>query len=453
MTGTRGTLRAPRLAGWFFLVLGLAGVVLAGVFPDGSAVGVRNQQLWLVALASLALSAAAFLVPWATLPGPATLALPAAALLLLVLVEVVSDYSAGQLAAAIYPIWVVLVLTWVGLTQPRTTAAVFALCAGAALTYVLLRSGQPALPVSSLLIILPAGVALGETCAWLGSRIAVLAEREEQRAHHLDQLTQLTSQLPGLATPQEAAALVARAATELFEADWATVELADPEGSRVSARAGVPASGLPARTVPLVGASLVVGTVRLGLHSDEPDDYTDNLARLFASQVGTALEQFQVIRHLDRVAHRDDLTGIGNRRHAQALLESLLPGDALLLVDLDHFKTVNDTWGHRAGDEVLQALGAYLQTCVRSADDVARYGGDEFVVLARGAGADTAVTADRLLRGWRQAGQKTTISIGAAVHGVGQRPEAVLDAADGALYAAKSQGRNQVAIDDVIAPI
>jgi diguanylate cyclase (GGDEF)-like protein len=414
---------------------------------------VLNRQLWPVAIAALVLAAVAFAVPWATLPGPATLALPAGALGLLVLTEMVSDYSAGRLAAAVYPVFVVAVLAWVGLTQPRSTAAVFALCAGAALAYVLLRSRQPALPVSSLLIILPAGVALGETCAWLGSRIAVLAEREEQRAHHLDQLTQLTGQLPGLATPQEAADLVARSAVELFEADWATVELADPEGSRVSAGSGAPAGGLPARSVPLVGASLVVGTVRLGLRSDEPDDYTDNLARLFASQVGTALEQFQVIRHLDRVAHRDDLTGTGNRRHAQALLDGLLPGDALLLVDLDHFKTVNDTWGHRAGDEVLQALGAYLQTCVRSSDDVARYGGDEFVVLARGAGADTGPTADRLLRGWRQAGQKTTISIGVAVHREGQRPEALLDAADAALYAAKSQGRNQVAIDGVIAPI
>ena len=62
-------------------------------------------------------------------------------------------------------------------------------------------------------------------------------------------------------------------------------------------------------------------------------------------------------------------------------------------------------------------------------------------------------TADRLLRGWRQAGQKTTISIGVAVYRAGQRPEALLDAADAALYAAKSQGRNQVAIEDVIAPI
>src|SRR5215211_7161742 len=108
MTGTKGTLRGPRLAGWFFLVVGLIGVVLAAAFPGGSAAGVSNRQLWLVALGALVVAAAAFLVPWATLPGPATLALPASALMLLVLVEVVSDYSAGQLAAAVYPVCVVV---------------------------------------------------------------------------------------------------------------------------------------------------------------------------------------------------------------------------------------------------------------------------------------------------------------------------------------------------------
>ena len=141
MTGTNGALRGPRLAGWFFLVLGLAGVVLAGAFPGGSAVGraTTSSSGW-SRWPRWAWPPPPSCVPWATLPGPATLALPAAALVLLVLVEVVSDYSAGQLAAAVYPVCVVAVLAWVGLTQPRTTAAAFAVCAGAALAYVLLRS-------------------------------------------------------------------------------------------------------------------------------------------------------------------------------------------------------------------------------------------------------------------------------------------------------------------------
>jgi diguanylate cyclase (GGDEF)-like protein len=310
-----------------------------------------------------------------------------------------------------------------------------------------MRSREPALPVSSVLIILPAGVVVGETCAWLVNRVQVLAEREERRAHHLDQLARLTGQLPGLATAKEAADLVAKAAAELFDGAPVRVELTDPDDGRLSAVAGVDEIDTALR-VPILGVSQVVGTLRLG-STDEADDYTANLARLFASQVGTALEQFNVIRQLDRAAHRDDLTGTGNRRHGEVLLQSLRGNDALLLVDLDHFKTVNDTWGHRAGDDLLQALGGYLQTCVRSSDDVARYGGDEFLVLVRGAGAEAEQAAQRLLEGWRRAGQKTTISIGVAIHSPLQGPASTLDAADAALYSAKSDGRNRVAIGDI----
>jgi diguanylate cyclase (GGDEF)-like protein len=437
-----------RLAGCFFLLVGAAGLALASAPPATSATSTFDAgRLWPIALVSVILAAVTFVVPWPSLPRPAGLSLPAAALALLVLVEELSHYSSSRQSAAVYPAYLVVVLAWVGLTQPRTTVVPFALCAGATLAYILLRSRQPALPVSSVLIILPAGVAVGETCAWLVNRVRVLAEREERRAHHLDQLARLTGQLPGLASAQEAADLLARSATELFDGAPVRVELTDPDDGRVSAVAGVDEIDAALR-VPILGVTQVVGTLRLG-STDEADDYTANLARLFASQVGTALEQFNVIRQLDRAAHRDDLTGTGNRRHGEVLLQSLRGNDALLLVDLDHFKTVNDTWGHRAGDDLLQALGGYLQTCVRSSDDVARYGGDEFLVLVRGAGAEAVEAAQRLLEGWRRAGQKTTISIGVAIHSPVQGPAATLDQADVALYSAKSEGRNRVAIGDI----
>jgi diguanylate cyclase (GGDEF)-like protein len=463
MTGTRATLTAARLAGCFFLVGGLIGLALAWPGREVTRSGTLVPgQVWPVAAIAIGLAAAAFVVPWSALPRPAGLVLPVAALVLLVVVDELTQYSTSRGSAAVYPIYLILVLAWVGLTQPRTTAAVFALSAGATLAYVLLRSPAPALPLSSLLVVLPAGVALGETCSFLATRIRALSELEERRARHLDQLARLTSQLPGAATADEAADLVARAATELFDGVPVRVELADTDSAALEDTAGTEAGGerddrhagdpTPGNglCVPLVGASGIVGSLCVD-SSARTDEYTGTLARLFASQVGVALEQFQLIRRLDRAAHRDDLTGTGNRRHAELLLQGLREGDAVLLVDLDHFKTVNDTWGHRAGDEVLQALGAYLQGCVRSSDDVARYGGDEFVVLARGAGGDIAATADRLLRGWRSAGHKTTISIGVAVHHPRHSPAATLDRADTALYAAKSQGRNRVAIEDTVA--
>ena len=89
---------------------------------------------------------------------------------------------------------------------------------------------------------------------------------------------------------------------------------------------------------------------------------------------------------LERANLTDDLTGVGNRRRANLLLESMRPGDGLLLLDLDHFKRVNDSRGHAEGDRILSTLGEYLRSAVREADTVARFGGEEFIVLLRGAG-------------------------------------------------------------------
>ena len=91
----------------------------------------------------------------------------------------------------------------------------------------------------------------------------------------------------------------------------------------------------------------------------------------------------------------DDLTGVGNRRHVNTLLDTLQPGDALLLLDIDHFKDINDRLGHLAGDEVLADLGRYLKINTRdSADTVARYGGEEFLIVLRQPGDLAYRTAD-----------------------------------------------------------
>ena len=72
----------------------------------------------------------------------------------------------------------------------------------------------------------------------------------------------------------------------------------------------------------------------------------------------------------------DDLTGLGNRRRANVILDALEPGESLAILDLDHFKLVNDALGHQGGDLVLQELGQYLRTAVRGVDSVARFGGE-----------------------------------------------------------------------------
>src|SRR5207244_2384466 len=106
------------------------------------------------------------------------------------------------------------------------------------------------------------------------------------------------------------------------------------------------------------------------------------------------------------------LTGVGNRRHAVGLLDSLQAGDAVVLIDLDNFKDVNDTDGHAAGDAVLVALAHHLRSCVRDADLIARYGGEEFVVVLREAGTHALHTTERLLEEWRRGRPRTTYSAG-----------------------------------------
>jgi len=146
---------------------------------------------------------------------------------------------------------------------------------------------------------------------------------------------------------------------------------------------------------------------------------------------------------LERANLTDDLTGLGNRRLANSLLDAMAPGDGLILLDLDHFKVVNDTLGHAEGDRVLMELGAYLQDAVREHDSVARFGGEEFLILARGVDRGLPGVVQRLLQGWRDCSTDVTLSAGAVVHRDGRGPTETLEAADQLLYQAKANGRDR----------
>lgn len=199
--------------------------------------------------------------------------------------------------------------------------------------------------------------------------------------------------------------------------------------------------------VPLLGAAnrtQGVVVLRSGRPDRWNDPFTAHLAQLFGFQAGLALERLRVIEHLADQALRDPLTGVGNRRRAAELIGSLQPGDALVLLDLDGFKRVNDTRGHDAGDTVLSDLGRYLARGLRDQDAVARYGGDEFVLVLRGAGDGATPAAERLVAGWRELRPPATFSAGLAVHGSDDTSRSTLRRADRALYAAKHAGRDRV---------
>jgi diguanylate cyclase (GGDEF)-like protein/PAS domain S-box-containing protein len=173
-------------------------------------------------------------------------------------------------------------------------------------------------------------------------------------------------------------------------------------------------------------------------------------------------------QQLAHQALHDALTGLPNRRLLidrieQALARNTRAGShvAVLLLDLDRFKLVNDSWGHSAGDGVLVAVADRLREAVRSADTVARFGGDEFVVVREGIGGawEAARFGDRLVQA--VAGELPvngeevflTASLGIAVGDAADSAEALLRDADAAMYSAKERGRGRVELFDAEARV
>ena len=173
----------------------------------------------------------------------------------------------------------------------------------------------------------------------------------------------------------------------------------------------------------------------------------------------------QLIDQLCDLSLKDPLTGLYNRRYFDAELEAEIDrvarsGEAalLLMLDIDHFKSVNDTYGHNAGDQVLQAVAKTLQSCVRPMDTLARYGGEEFaVVLPACQPAFGEVVAERIRRAVESTAiqispsvdLRVTISIGGAFALQWIRSTTLLwtDRADQQLYIAKSGGRNRLCLE------
>ena len=159
---------------------------------------------------------------------------------------------------------------------------------------------------------------------------------------------------------------------------------------------------------------------------------------------------------LTRLAATDPVTGVWNRHHGRAsLVTETAQGDgplkplSILMVDIDNFKAINDSFGHPAGDAVLVEVARRLSESVRSSDMVARWGGEEFVVLLRDCTLDDAVERAEEIR--RQIAERTfpgvgtvTVSVGAAQLTVDEDVASLLGRADEALYEAKRAGRNKV---------
>ena len=216
--------------------------------------------------------------------------------------------------------------------------------------------------------------------------------------------------------------------------------VAVPAGYEFLLRAGVRAISVQ----PLVVAGRVTGLLTTADTHPVPHDPTVGAAlELLAAQTAASLSNAEAMAELSRRAQEDPLTGL---RNAASFAEDLAvagPGTACVLVDVDHFKQVNDTFGHVAGDRLLRALADELSAHLRDGALLYRVGGDELAVLLPGDAHAAAGVAQRLVDAARRV--RTTVSIGVALVGDGT-PQAARLRADRALYAAKSAGRDRYSV-------
>jgi diguanylate cyclase (GGDEF)-like protein len=222
--------------------------------------------------------------------------------------------------------------------------------------------------------------------------------------------------------------------------------------------------------VPILAQGEALGIVHFQATEDSPTFADSELSHktTFAGQVGLSIANIRLREALRSQSVKDPLTGLYNRRYLEETLERELrravraeQSLGILMLDLDHFKRINDTYGHEAGDTVLRETADFLTKSVRVEDTVCRIGGEEFVIVLPTANAEAGrARAERIRSKLRELtilhqGQslgRITVSIGVAELPVnGTSPKHLLEAADAALYRAKRDGRDRVVIAEPLA--
>ncbi|MGZ4650967.1 MAG: diguanylate cyclase, partial [Kineosporiaceae bacterium] len=264
-----------------------------------------------------------------------------------------------------------------------------------------------------------------------------------------------SSRREGAAAPSpqtgEALAALARAAADRGEA----VRAIDPA---------------PALAVPLRSGNRVLGALALAREPGAAafDDTAMSAVQALAAPAGVAVGNVLEHEETRRLSVTDALTGAGNFRHLSTTLAREVERAtrfnrplSVVMLDLDHFKAVNDSHGHAFGDAVLRELARRLQDCLREVDTVARYGGEEFTIVLPETGSEGAVAvAARIVQAVRSrpftvggAGADVTVSAGvAAFPDHGRTASEILRAADAALYVAKTAGRDRWCLAEVVLP-
>ncbi|MEO6204730.1 MAG: sensor domain-containing diguanylate cyclase [Mycobacteriales bacterium] len=202
--------------------------------------------------------------------------------------------------------------------------------------------------------------------------------------------------------------------------------------------------------VPVPGEGSYLGCLVIGWTEPkaELEPYEEQVLALLSEQAGRLLERLRRVGALAVEARTDSLTGLANRRAFLECLDRLRPGGAVVFFDLDHFKHLNDTQGHQAGDAALAGFAVALRSCIREGDCAARYGGEEFaLVLPSVGGIDLTAIAEATVARIRDCwAGPVTFSVGIAIHRTGDAPSTTLARADAAVYEAKAAGRNTLIV-------
>jgi diguanylate cyclase (GGDEF)-like protein len=462
---------APRITALGFFVGGLLALSAKLLIP-----GLHSPSSlgWLTGLAAL-FGVVALLFPWSQYPRRAQVVIPLFGFALLACGGVLTR-GAPEAYLAMLP----LPFVFIGITQRPGTASAVAPAAAVALV-VADRFHFDVRLNSTLTFALPMLVLVGEA-------LSLAQARRTKAERRVERLLEAVRILARVDDERRGAQLVASLSAELLGADAVAVLLADRPGSRrllnraffghpalaeatpllidaldsgefdsytpqfvsdpLRVRALTPAASCvrAVSTMPLPGTGPVPIGVAIAMWTTPRRRLPPparQAAELLSEEAGRMFRRLQESAELAHDAETDPLTQLANRRTFARALTTMQPGDALVLVDLDNFKLVNDRYGHQVGDETLRRLAHDLRDTTRQVDCVARYGGEEFAVVLPDAGIEGAqAMLARFRRAWTARQPITTFSAGIARHESGRTSRETLRLADSALYAAKAAGRD-----------
>lgn len=465
-----------RLGGGIAAACGIA--VLVGI-PQLSNPGPRRWVLIGVGAAAVICSVITWQLPWERWGPKASLWLVPLALCAVA----ISNMASLPKMPFMYSIFYLAIFGWIGLGHPQLTSLKMApLGTVSYLSPLALTPGdveQPIILLASWSFLLPICLLIGESLSWISGRLRQAEKLDIDRMDRMAELLEASSTLALAADPHSLADTVASMAGRMLDGKAAVTMLLESDGTllttaswqwhaplvTINANGNQPPGIVDAvradevrmldepgavngrlLVLPLRGAGEPIGAVGIVLDKSivVPDPFIKDLGRTLATQSALAFERIWAMQSLVDESLRDELTGLGNRRHGAVLLSHLAPGDMVVMLDLDHFKDVNDIFGHAAGDDLLRTIGTYLSDALRDSDQVARWGGDEFLIVLHGANEAAGAAMERIRAGWLATGPAATFSAGIAAHASGSTPSETLSRADTAMYHAKRAGRDRI---------